>query len=192
MKKMIYTKELDEQIISHEDHMLALYLEKIKEYKPLFEENGVSLKTGLMWSCFPNDTAGFQRTPFQNGYQCYVYCTVLKDGKEVQISGCPHMETLVRLEVRIMDLGCIYVYLKPKRWIRNIFHIKKHKIPRYLYFELLLSLFFLALGPLNIVICVAVDGENFVSGMLVMFHSCLIIVNVIFIAIMTLLYFKRK
>ena len=32
--------------------MLALYLEKIKEYKPLFEENGVSLKTGLMWSCF--------------------------------------------------------------------------------------------------------------------------------------------
>lgn len=37
MKKMIYTKELDEQIISHEDHMLALYLEKIKEYKPLFE-----------------------------------------------------------------------------------------------------------------------------------------------------------
>lgn len=85
MKKMIYTKELDEQIIFHEDHMLAMYLEKIKEYKPLFEENGVSLKTGLMWSCFPNDTAGFQRTPFQNGYQCYVYCTVLKDGKEVQI-----------------------------------------------------------------------------------------------------------
>ena len=49
MKKMIYTKELDEQIIFHEDHMLALYLEKIKEYKPLFEENGVSLKTGLIF-----------------------------------------------------------------------------------------------------------------------------------------------
>ena len=83
-------------------------------------------------------------------------------------------------------------YITPKRWIRNIFHIKKHKIPRYLYFELLLSLFFLALGPLNIVICVAVDGENFVSGMLVMFHSGLILINIIFIAIMTLLYFKRK
>ena len=82
-------------------------------------------------------------------------------------------------------------YVAPKRWIRNIFHIKKHKIPRYLYFELLLSLFFLALGPLNIVICVAVDGENFVSGMLVMFHSCLIIINSIFLAVMTLLY-KRK
>ena len=83
-------------------------------------------------------------------------------------------------------------YVVPKRWIRNIFHIKEHKIPRFLNFELLLSLFFLALGPLNIVICIAVDGDKFISGMLVMFHSCLIIVNVIFIAIMTLLYFKRK
>ena len=83
-------------------------------------------------------------------------------------------------------------YVAPKRWIRSIFHIKEHKIPRFLNFELLLSLFFLALGPLNIVICVAVDGENFVSGMLVMFHSGLILINMIFIAIMTLLYFKRK
>ena len=83
-------------------------------------------------------------------------------------------------------------YVAPKRWIKNIFHIKKHRIPRFLNFELLLSLFFLALGPLNIVICVAVDGENFVSGMLVMFHSGLILINIIFIAIMTLLYFKRK
>lgn len=85
MKKMLYTKKLDEQIISHEDHMLALYLEKIKGYEPLFEENGVSLKAGLMWSYFPNDNAGFQRTPFRNGYRCYVYCAVLKDGTEVHV-----------------------------------------------------------------------------------------------------------
>ncbi len=82
-------------------------------------------------------------------------------------------------------------YITPKRWIRNIFHIKKHKIPRYLYFELLLSLFFLALGPLNIVIYTAVDGDKFIGGMLVMFHSCLALINMVFIAIMTLLY-KRK
>lgn len=151
--------------------------------------------------------------------------TNAKPRRGKSVSRCSRMETLVRLEVRIMDLGCIYVYLgiavlsfltfknlavgqieeigissryypkhyiKPKRWIRNIFHIKKHKIPRYLYFELLLSLFFLALGPLNIVICVAVDGDKFISGMLVMFHSGLILINMIFIAIMTLLYFKRK
>lgn len=71
-------------------------------------------------------------------------------------------------------------YVAPKRWIKNIFHIKKHKIPRFLNFELLLSLFFLALGPLNIVICVAVDGDKFISGMLVMFHICLIILTQFF------------
>ena len=83
-------------------------------------------------------------------------------------------------------------YVAPKRWIKNIFHIKKHRIPRFLNFELLLSLFFLALGPLNIVIYTAVDGDKFIGGMLVMFHSGLILINIIFIAIMTLLYFKRK
>ena len=82
-------------------------------------------------------------------------------------------------------------YITPKRWIRNIFHIKKQKIPRFLNFELLLSFFFLALGPLNIVIYTAVDGDKFIGGMLVMFHSCLALINMIFIAIMTLLY-KRK
>ncbi len=34
--------------------------------------------------------------------------------------------------------------------------------------------------------------DVFISGMLVMFHSGLILINMIFIAIMTLLYFKRK
>ena len=82
-------------------------------------------------------------------------------------------------------------YVAPKRWIKNIFHIKKHRIPRFLNFELLLSLFFLALGPLNIVIYTAVDGDKFIGGMLVMFHSCLALINMVFIAIMTLLY-KRK
>ena len=82
-------------------------------------------------------------------------------------------------------------YVAPKRWIRNIFHIKEHKIPRFLNFELLLSLFFLTLGPLDIVIYAAVDGDKFISGMLVMFHMCLIIINSIFLAVMTLLY-KRK
>ena len=82
-------------------------------------------------------------------------------------------------------------YVAPKRWIKNIFHIKKYRIPRFLNFELLLSLFFLALGPLNIVIYTAVDGDKSIGGMLVMFHSCLALINMVFIAIMTLLY-KRK
>lgn len=85
MRKMVYTKEIDNQITSHENHMFAVYLDKIKEYMPFFEENGYSLKADLMWKYFPRNTVILQRGRFQNGYQCYVYCVVQKDGKEVCI-----------------------------------------------------------------------------------------------------------
>lgn len=85
MKKMVYKKKTDEQIIFHENQMLALYIEKTKKYIPFFEEKGYFLKVGLMWKRFPRDTVMFQRGSFQNGYQCYVYCVVQKDGHEVRI-----------------------------------------------------------------------------------------------------------
>ena len=85
MKKMVYTNKIDDEIIFHENNMFALYLEKIKKYIPLFEESGYSLKVGLMWKYFPRDTVILQRGSFQNGYQCYVYCVVQKNGNEVRI-----------------------------------------------------------------------------------------------------------
>lgn len=85
MKKMVYTNKIDDEIIFHENNMLALYLEKAKKYMPFFEESGYSLKVGLMWKYFPRDTIILQRGGFQNGYQCYVYCVVQKDGNEVRI-----------------------------------------------------------------------------------------------------------
>lgn len=71
-------------------------------------------------------------------------------------------------------------YIIPKRWMQTLFHIKQHAIPRYLYFELLLSLFFLTLGLLNIVICIAVTFDKSITSILIMFHACLIIGNMIF------------
>lgn len=50
-----------------------------------YEENGYSVKVGLMWKYFPRDTVILQRGSFQNGYQCYVYCMIQKDGNEVRI-----------------------------------------------------------------------------------------------------------
>ena len=82
---MVYTKGIDNQIISHENQMLVLYNKKIKKYMPLFEENGYYLKMGLMWKYFPRDTVILQRGRFQNGYECYVYCVVQKDGNEVRV-----------------------------------------------------------------------------------------------------------
>lgn len=82
-------------------------------------------------------------------------------------------------------------YIIPKRWMKNLFHIKQRVIPRYLYFELLVSLFFLSLGLINIVIFIAVGCEKPINGILIMFHCCLIIINTIFFSIMSLLYKKK-
>ncbi len=86
MKKKIYTKAIDNEIIVYENNMLALYLEKINKYKPYFEKYGCSLKVGLMWKHFSKDATILKRASFQNGYQCYVYCAVQKDGTDVCIS----------------------------------------------------------------------------------------------------------
>ena len=85
MKRIVYTNRIDNQIISHENHMLAMYTWQIKKYIPIFEKNGYSLKVGLMWKSLSRNNVTFQRENFQNGYQCYVYCVVQKDNKEVQI-----------------------------------------------------------------------------------------------------------
>lgn len=87
MKKMKYTNKTDDVIISHETDMLALYLEKLKKYAAPCRERGYSLKTGLMWQYFPKDTVTFQRGDFRNGYTCYVYCAIQKDGSEVRVNG---------------------------------------------------------------------------------------------------------
>ena len=85
MKRMRYTDQIDGEIISHENRMLAVYLKKIKKYEPFFAESGCSLQVGLMWQYFPKDTVMYQRVDFRNGYQCYVYCVVQKGGNEVYV-----------------------------------------------------------------------------------------------------------
>lgn len=83
-------------------------------------------------------------------------------------------------------------YIIPKRWVRKLFHIKQHSIPRYLYFELLVSLSFLILGLLNIVIFIAVGCDKSITGILIIFHICLIIINMIFFSIVSLIFKKER
>lgn len=79
-------------------------------------------------------------------------------------------------------------YIRPARWVRKLFNIKhQHEIPRYLYFELFLSIFFALLGPINLIICAATHCNPSVVGILLMFHACLIIINMVFYSIMSLL-----
>ena len=79
-------------------------------------------------------------------------------------------------------------YVTPAGWIRTIFHLKKRKIPRYYYFELMLSLVFAFLGPVNSIICFFVDYSENIIGVLTIFHLCLVLVDfVIFLIVSWLL-----
>ena len=81
-------------------------------------------------------------------------------------------------------------YMAPGRRMKKLFKLSQRVIPRYLYFELLLSLFFFLLGPLNIVIWMAFHCGITAGAILVMVHVCLILLNLVFFLITSLL-FKR-
>lgn len=85
-------------------------------------------------------------------------------------------------------------YILPPRWIRKIFNLKKRLMPKFLFFELIMSLIFAALAPINLIISASVtlaDLPRSIIGILIMIHVCLIIVNEIFIIIMSFIM-QRK
>ena len=82
-------------------------------------------------------------------------------------------------------------YIAPAKWVRTIFKIKQRLIPGYLYFELILSLVFAALGPVNLIICIIVDFSTNVVGILVMIHCCLILVEMIIFSVMSFIMKKK-
>mgnify|MGYP004540005973 CR=1 FL=1 len=82
-------------------------------------------------------------------------------------------------------------YITPKRWMRKLFDIKQRVIPRFLYFELFVSLFYVILGPLNIVITIAVGVDTNIASILFLSYLGLIMVNVIYHCIISH-RFKRK
>ena len=82
-------------------------------------------------------------------------------------------------------------YITPKRWMRKLFDIKQRVIPRFLYFELFVSLFYVILGPLNIVITIAVGVDTNIASILFLSYLGLVMVNVIYHCIMSH-RFKRK
>lgn len=75
--------------------------------------------------------------------------------------------------------------------MRNFFHIEQRVIPRYLYFELLVSLFFLIFGSLNAVTFIAVGCNKPITGILIQLHISLILINMIFYVIMSTIYKKK-
>lgn len=77
-------------------------------------------------------------------------------------------------------------FVSPARWMRKVFKITKWAfIPRYLYFELILSLIFAILGPIYSIAYIFSGCDSKIARFLLAVHGGLIIINTLFFAIMT-------
>lgn len=83
--EFVYTPDKDDEIIKHEEIMLEKYSNILDSYQGIFEQYHCSLKVGCGWTNFFREEHSAHRLPFKNGYQCYIYCEVQKDGKEVHV-----------------------------------------------------------------------------------------------------------
>ena len=84
-------------------------------------------------------------------------------------------------------------YSPPAKWMRRLFRVRQTRIPAFLYVELILSVVFAIMGPVNLLISAVIFSLGYkreIIGILVITHCCLIIVNVFYLAISTLV-FKR-
>lgn len=83
--RLAYDASKDPLIQNHEDKMLETYSKMINSYSSLFQQYDCFLEVGLFWNNFSKKKRSDHRLPFQNGYSCYIYCVVWKDGKEVHV-----------------------------------------------------------------------------------------------------------
>lgn len=83
--RFVYTSDKDDEIVRHEKIMLEKYSDILDSYRSIFEQYDCSLKIGHEWTNFLKKEHSTHRLPFENGYECYIYCEVQKDDKEVHI-----------------------------------------------------------------------------------------------------------
>ena len=96
-----YTPRKVTQIVQHEGDMLEKYQRKINKYSKRFSLYGCSLCVGLVWINLKTNERSYLRLPFQDGYSCYVYCDIEKNGKLLR-----HYET--NGEADYYELSCIW------------------------------------------------------------------------------------
>ena len=102
-------------------------------------------------------------------------------------------KTALRLITEIGTVSRYYPkrYIASARWVKRLFKIKRRLIPRFIYFELFLSLFFAALCPINTLICAISGFDPIVTVVLAMIHMALIIFDTVYMVIMSHVM-KRK
>ena len=74
------------EIIDFESRMLAEYSQTAESMLPLFEIKGYTLRLDMGWHNAIEGVWSASRIAMKNGYACYVYCHVEKNGKPVLVS----------------------------------------------------------------------------------------------------------
>ena len=64
--------------------MFEVYTHIINDYTEAFNQYNCVLKVECGWSNFLKKNNSSQRLSFVNGYSCYIYCNVERDGKVVR------------------------------------------------------------------------------------------------------------
>ena len=73
------------EIIEFESRMLSEYLLLVNSMLIQFKQKGYTLRLDMGWYNYINGIWSASRLAMVNGYSCYIYCHVEKNGKPVQI-----------------------------------------------------------------------------------------------------------
>ncbi len=79
-------------------------------------------------------------------------------------------------------------FVEPAKWMKSRYHISDGMIPIFTYYSLILSAFFLLLGPINIVCFLLFRAVPNIVGILIMVHISLSVVEACVSSIGYLLY----
>jgi len=82
-------------------------------------------------------------------------------------------------------------YIAPHRWMKKLYKFKESSIPKYLFVEFYMAIIFAVLGPINFLVFLFANSNNTTAGILIMIHSCLIILNSVFFILFSYM-FKKK
>lgn len=81
-------------------------------------------------------------------------------------------------------------YMVTPRWVKKKFNVKQQLIPKYLYYFLISSRFFVISLPINSIVTVIVNGDEAVVGLLILIQLSLSLFNTVLYLIITPI-FKR-
>jgi hypothetical protein len=114
----------------------------------------------------------------------------------IYLSGITFFATKNMAKRRIDEIGTYSLhyprwYINTPRWTKRCFGINKSSIPRYLYAELIVSLFFLCMGPINIVVFIISNYNQKIGSFLVCLHHLLAVIVIAFDCIMTFIIKKE-